>query len=334
MSIGHAEYPGNQCYVAGWKDSGRWGGTEPTVFDIFIATPSAGAREYDGPLPMIVSEHGHWEYINAGTGKTSDVRRGDGEMPMLNQALNHQQSHNLNRGLANMCGDGVFCGTDYLAYPSGTIDKFRLPKFSYYFWQSQRDPNLIIPGVNSGPTVYIANYWTAASPANVKVYSNCEQVKLYVNNVLQATHSPDTDSNSLNLLHPPFTFTGLTWQAGELKAEGYINGQSVATHIVKTPGIAASLNIRFDSSGLKTNGDIAFVYVSVLDANGTVVPNASNSISLNIISGPAVLVSPNQVQAEAGVATFLLRSTTEPGLITVQATASTLSTQTTGIVSQ
>jgi beta-galactosidase len=106
------------------------------------------------------------------------------------------------------------------------------------------------------------------------------------------------------------------------------------THIVRTPASAASLDIRFDLSELKTGGDIAFVYVSVLDANGTVVSNASNLISLNIISGPATLVSPNQVQAEAGIATFLLRSTTEPGLITVQATASTLSSDTATIISR
>jgi hypothetical protein len=33
----------------------------------------------------------------------------------------------------------------------------------------------------------------------------------------------------------------LTWQAGELKAEGYIGGQLVATHVVRTPGPVATL---------------------------------------------------------------------------------------------
>jgi beta-galactosidase len=335
MSIGHSEYPGSQCYIAGWKDGGMWG--EPALYDIFIATPSAGARTYDGPLPLIVSEHGHWEY--GGLGSTSDVHRGDGEAAMLQQAWNHQESHHLNRGLPNMCGDGVWVGMDYMTYPSGVMDKFRLPKFSYYFWQSQRDPNLIIPGVNSGPMVYIANYWTSTSPNDVNVYSNCEQVKLYINSVLQGTHTPNTGYPNSNLLHPPFSFSGLTWVAGsELKAEGYlyINGQwqLVATHIVRTPDSAASLDISFDLSELKAGGDITFVYVSVLDANGTVVPNASNWISLDIVSGPATLASPNQVQAEAGIATFLLRSTTEPGLITVQATASTLGSVTASIVNR
>lgn len=331
MAVGHEEYPSDQCYVAAWKDSGRWG-TEPVVFDVFIATPTAGAREYDGPLPMIISEHGHWEYVDNPDSTDSDVRRGEGETQMLNQAWNHQESHHLNLSLSNMCGDGVFCGTDYLAYFSGTIDKFRLPKFSYYFWQSQRDPGLIIPGVDSGPMVFIANYWAASSPTDVRVYSNCQQVKLYVNDVIQATRNPDTAYPTSNLLHPPFTFKSLTWQAGQLKAEGYIDGQLAATHTILTPAPPETLEISFDATELQAGGDMTFVYVSVLDGNGTVVPSASNAIHLQT-TGPAVLVGPDEIEAEAGIATFLLRSTTESGLITVSATSSELNGDSDSIIS-
>ena len=332
MSIGHSEYPGNQCYIAGWKDGGMWG--EPALYDIFIATPSAGARTYDGPLPLIVSEHGHWEY--GGLSSTSDVHRGDGEAAMLQQAWNHQESHNLNRSLSNMCGDGVWVGMDYMTYPSGIMDKFRLPKFSYYFWQSQRDPNIVIPGLNSGSMVFIGNYWTVSSPTTVKVFSNCEQVKLYINDVPVATRNPDNDANSTNLLHPPFTFSGVTWASGELKAEGYIGGQVVATHVVKTPGAAASLDIRFDMSHVppEANGDIIFVQVCVLDSNGTIVPDANNTITLAISSGPAYIVGPDQINAEAGIATFLIRTTNQSGEINISSTASGLIGDTAGITTQ
>ena len=324
MSIGHAEYPGDQCYVAAWKDGGS--ATTPGIFDIFIATPSAGARTYAGPLPLIISEHGHWEYVNAGSGMTSDVRRGDGEVPMLNQAHNHQESHNLNRALTNMCGDGVFCGTDYLAYPSGTTDIFKLPKFSYYFWQSQRDPNLIIPNIDSGPMVYIANYWTASSPRDVKVYSNCEQVKLYINDALISTRVPDSDAISTNLAHPPFTFTGVTWQSGTLKAVGYINGQVAATCVRKTPGspLALSVGVNPIYGQQVAEGDIVFVYVSVLDSNSTVVPSASNAVTLAISSGPATLVGFGFINAEAGIATFVIRILSGHGPVIVTATSTGL----------
>jgi beta-galactosidase len=342
MSIGHAEYPGTQCFVSGWKYG--WV-AEPAIYDIFIATPSAGARTYTGsnaPLPLIISEYGEWEFT-----PTSNADRatwwvggngtiGYGEPGMLKQAANHQNGLNLNRGMSNMCGDGLWVGFDYAHYEQGVIDKLRVPKFSYYFFQSQRNPNQIIPGIDSGPMVYIANYWTSTSPSGVKVYSNCQQVKLYINNVLQATRSPDTDSNSLYLLHPPFTFTGLTWASGELKAEGLIGDQVVATHIVKTYGTASSIVVSFDADEIVANGsDIIFVYATVVSSNGAIVQTfGSNSGSDNItfnVTGPATIVSPSVIRAEAGISAALLRSTNRPGQITVTATRTGLSSGNAGI---
>jgi len=47
----------------------------------------------------------------------------------------------------------------------GVMDIFRLPKFSYWFFRSQRDAGELIAGCSLGPVIYIANYWTADSPA-------------------------------------------------------------------------------------------------------------------------------------------------------------------------
>ncbi len=230
-----------------------------------------------------------------------------------------------------MCGDGLWVGFDYVPYPQGVIDKIRVTKFSYYFFQSQRDPNLITPDVNSGPMVYIANYWTSSSPRDVNVFSNCEQVKLYINNVLQGTRVPNSGYPNSNLLHPPFSFSGLTWQAGELKAEGYIGGNLVATHIVRTPGTAGAIVVSFDASEMAADGsDIIFVYASVVDANGTVVPGNSSYITFNV-TGPATLVSPSVIRAEAGISTALIRSSTRPGQITVTAAVAGLSSGTANI---
>jgi hypothetical protein len=334
LSIGHAEYPGG--YISGWKFD--------TIYDIFIATPSKliklyGAREYPGDAPFIISEYGHWEY--GGDGCASDAHRAPdipdkyagGETAMLNQVLNHQDGLNQNRGMTYLCGDGLWVGIDYGPYPSGVLDSFRLPKFSNYFFQSQRDPNLDLSylGVDSGPMVFIANYWTASSPTDVKVFSNCEQVKLYINDVLQDTRSPDTGTN---LQHPPFTFTGLTFTSGELKAEGLIDGEVVATHIVNTPGSADSLLVEFDVTDVPANSsETIFVYASILDSAGTLVPDASDEVTFSV-SGQATLASPTTVDAEAGIATALIRVTDQPGLITVTATASGLTSDDASITSE
>ena len=120
----------------------------------------------------------------------------------------------------------------------------------------------------------------ASSPTTVKVFSNCDQVKLYLNNVLIATQYPDTDVNSTHLPHPPFTFTGLAFQSGTLKAEGLIGGQVVATHIVTTPGTATALSVAFDfnvNDVLPANGsETIAVNASIVDSSGTLVPTASS----------------------------------------------------------
>jgi len=232
-----------------------------------------------------------------------------------------------------LSGDGLWCGIDLACFPSGVLDTFRLPKFSYYFFQSQRDPNLIIPGIDSGPMVKIANYWTSSSPTDVKVYSNCDQVKLYLNNILVAAQNPDTGTNTSNLLHPPFTFTAVSWASGELKAEGYIGSQLAANDIVNTPGNAKKLAISFGPNSLRPYGDMTFVYVSILDNDGILVPDASNEVHLSVL-GPAVLIGPVDKDAEAGIATFLIRTTEDSGSISVSVTSSGLTEDSNSILVQ
>jgi len=331
VSIGHAEYPGTQCFVAGLKDA---------YYDVYIATPDAGARTYSGTKPLIVSEYGDYEYSDGSSNvnRATWVGGNGGEAAMLQQAWNHQDGLSKNRALSNMCGDGLWVGFDYGPYPQGVIDKLRVPKFSHYFFRSQRDPNLIIPGIDSGPMVYIANYWTSTSPHpnDVNVFSNCDQVKLSIDGNEVETRYPNTNPN---LRHPPFSFSGLTWVAGsELKAEGLIGGEVVATHIVRAPGTASSIVVSFDAGELVADGsDIIFAYATIVDANGTVVPTYGNSSSQKItfnVTGPAVLVSPSVIRAEAGISTALIRSSTRPGQVTVTATATGLSSGAASITSK
>lgn len=310
MRIGHAEYPGDQCFVAGWKF--------PSIYDVFIQASQHGARNYSADAPLVISEYGHWDY--GGGNSTSDVDRMDGEVAMLVQAQNHQESLNLNRGLALLCGDGLWVGIDFQCYPSGVLDYFRIPKFSYYFYQSQRNPALVFKDVDSGPMVFIANYWTERSPRTVTVYSNCERINLYLNAKLIASQKPDTGHFTENLRHPPFTFRDIAWQPGKLKAVGYINGKDVAAHTRMTPREAAFIDLRFDLVGAASaNGeDMFFVYAAIVDRNGTIVHSEAKEIVFQV-SGSGTLISPAKVRTEAGIASALIRTTTQPGQVVVKA---------------
>jgi len=310
IRIGHEEYPGDQCYVAGWKF--------PDIYDVFLQASQHGARDYSHSTPLLISEYGHWDY--GGGNSSSDVDRMNGERAMLLQARNHQESLNLNRGLPFLCGDGLWVAIDFQFFPSGALDYFRLPKFSYYFFQSQRDPKHIIKNVDSGPVVYIANYWTQDSPDTVTVYSNCEQVDLFLNDRLIASQKPDTGHFTENLLHPPFTFSNILWKHGELKAVGYIDDKEVASRNRITPDKATFIDLCFDLKEMAmANGeDMFFAYASIVDKNGTVIRDVKKEISFQV-TGSGILISPEQVETEAGIATALIRTTTQPGQIVIKA---------------
>lgn len=310
MRIGHEEYPGDQCFGAGWKF--------PYIYDVFIQASQHGARDYSENTPLVISEYGHWDY-GAGN-STSDVDREDGEIAMLVQAQNHQESLNLNRGLSFLCGDGLWVGIDFQCFPSGVIDYFRIPKFSYYFYQSQRDPHLILKDIDSGPMVYIANYWTEKSPRTVTVYSNCDRMNLYLNDQLIASREPDTGIFTDNLLHPPFTFPDIPWKPGELKAIGYMDNEKVASHSRITPDKATFIDLCFDlkEAAMANGEDMFFVYASIVDKNGTVVRDVKKEISFQV-TGSGILISPEQVETEAGTATALIRTATQSGQIVIKA---------------
>lgn len=312
MQIGHEEFPGDQFFVAGWKF--------PSIYDVFLQATQHGARNYTEKTPLVISEYGHWDF--GGGRSTGDVERKSGEQAMLVQAHNHQESLNLNRGLPFVCGDGLWVGMDFQCYPSGVIDYFRLPKFSYYFYQSQRNPALIIKNIDSGPMVFIANYWTEKSPKDILVYSNCERIDLLLNDKLIASQMPDTGKAVQNLLHPPFTFKNITWQPGKLTANGFIKGKIVSGHSRITPGPATALALSFDlkESALADGEDVFWAYTSIVDEAGTLVHDVEKEVVFQV-NGSGILVSPERVMSEAGIACALIRTTTQPGNIEIKASA-------------
>jgi hypothetical protein len=208
------------------------------------------------------------------------------------------------------------------------LDIFRIPKYSAWFYKSQRSPaDTLEPGpAKGGPMVFIASSWTSSSAIPVKVYSNCDQVSLYLNNTLVSTQSPTTGTN---LEHPPFSFSIPSFQSGTLRADGLIGGAVKATYSVSTPGIATKVSVAIDTANMQftaDGSDIALIYASILDGSGTVLPTASTNITFTVSSGPGDLVGTNPVAAQAGIATIMLRSRATGGAITVTATTSGLAT--------
>ncbi len=331
----HQEYPGNQTYTCGeptMSCSGDYGASYG--YEVILSSAQHGARTCASTTskPMVMSEYGDWEFSSGGQ------RSGrNNESTELRLSHNQIYSLSLNQKITTLGGDAVWTGLDYQSggvVRSGAIDWARIPKFGAYAYRSQRDTGITIPGVNLGPMVYIANWWTSSSPLSVMVFSNCDSVALYLNGTIVKKQGPDApQSDSTRYLkHPPFTFAVPSFTAGTLRADGLIGGTVRATHQVTTPGTAARVSVVIDTVNLpplKADGsDIAFVYGSILDANGTLMPTATTSVTFTV-TGPATLVTTTvgtsaTVAAEAGIATVLLRAGTTGGQIIVTATASGL----------
>lgn len=334
-AIAHEEVPGDQCFTAGWQEYG---------YDIYLQARQHRLKHYTPPeKPYVVSEYGDWEYYaqNAGLNqdswqdlqedeRTSRQLLSSGEKRLLQQATNTQEAHNDNFNTPAFA-DGYWVMFDYnRGYAddleaSGIMSINRLPKFSYYFYKSQRDASEVSERYSSGPMVYIASYWTEASNPAVRVFSNCEAVALYLNDSLISRQQPDRNKLSGNLPHPPFTFVLPSFVPGSLHAKGFINDLEKATHAIATPGKAVTLKVWVDESmKLPKAGvqDAVFVYAALTDAKGTVVPLNNIKVTF-VIQGEASLISPATQSTEAGIASALLRVGNTPGKITVQVRSST-----------
>ncbi|MCK9399161.1 MAG: DUF4982 domain-containing protein [Bacteroidales bacterium] len=338
VAASREEFPGDQCFTAGWMNYG---------YDIFLQARQHRLQHYEEPgKPYIVSEYGDWEYyaMNAGLeqnqwkdlvpdDRSSRQPLAAGEKQLLQQATNIQEAHNDNFNTPAFA-DGYWVMYDYNRgfaddlETSGIMTIFRVPKFSYYFFQSQRDADEVSSLFPSGPMVYIASWWDENSSSNVRVFSNCEEVELSLNGVLISSQKPDTGRICNNLAHPPFTFRLDKFKPGTLVAVGFIGGEKAAQDTVTTPGQPAAIKLVYDESGLPPKAgcnDAVFIHAIILDANGNKVP--INGVMVNFfISGDASVINPeSKASSEAGIAAALIRIGELPGEITIQASTAGLS---------
>ncbi len=329
--IAHAEYPGPNTFSAGWIDH---------AWDIFLQARQHRILHGFHPnldKPYFVSEYGDWEYYSTNAGLNQDKldktrryetssrqTRSYGEKRLLQQARNLQESHNDNLGTYAF-GDGYWVFNDYnrgyaqdIEY-SGVVDLFRVPKFGFYFYQSQRD-------VSAGVVLKIASWWTPESATDVTVFSNCDEIELYLNDKLIARQKPDSGANTENLGHPPFTFKLEKFTAGTLKAVGFIKGEIAAEDTVKTPGDPVELKLVLDECGVAPEADcndVVFVHVQAVDENGTVVPSVNGAVDL-AISGDAEVMNVGGVEIDTGIGSALVRVGKADGAVVLKAQAGDL----------
>ncbi len=362
VQVAHQEYPGSQMLTCGDCEGHDYRaiGYDVPYSGWDDATHSRPNRA-GGAMSL------HREYGDNQFGGYSRYSRGDGEYLMLVQCWNYQTALNQQLHLPYTWGQCAWQAIDNNRGLSpqiatcGALDLFRLPKFLYAFFQSQRDPRRSDKRYDSGPLVFIANYWTQASPRNVVLFSNTDEVALWINGRLWKRQRPDHgpsvafgDGSGFNLNywqshpgaprdvrvrdvafpiygggncdalpHPPFTFENVPFEPGELKAVAWLDGHPVAEHRRRTPGQPEQLLLSADLEGIAPVANGAdVVFVHAHVADAAgTLVPTATAMVAFEVSAHAVLLGDTRRKAEAGIASALLRTGDQPGALTLQARA-------------
>lgn len=249
----------------------------------------------------------------------------------------------------------LWTGVDYLGearkWPSrantaGLLDLcgFKKPNawFRQSLWSDQPMVYLCvpIPAIARRSDALESWNWKAGTTVKVACYTNCAEVELTLN------------GRSLGVQPHSAAVDGvLTWEVpfepGTLKAVARTEGRELATFALQTAGEPRRLELLSDVPSLHADGeDLAHLTFRVLDEHGIRIPDATQSITLEI-TGPAELLgfsnadSTNTDNARdathpafRGRALALLRSTDAAGTITIKATAPGLEPVTLQLLSQ
>ncbi|WP_313032871.1 glycoside hydrolase family 2 protein [Massilia alkalitolerans] len=221
---------------------------------------------------------------------------------------------------------------------SGEVDAMRIPKDAFYAHQVMWDGWVDV----ERPRAHIVGHWNYA-PGTVKpvhVISSADTVKLTLNG--KEVGSARQSERFL------FTFDQVAWEEGELKAVGYdAKGRQVCETVLATAGKPVALRLKNIPSphGLRADGaDLALVQVEAVDAKDRRNPVALDTVHFEldgpaewrggIAQGPGNHVLARSLPVEGGVNRVFVRSTMQPGKITLRARADGLAPATLSFASK
>lgn len=175
----------------------------------------------------------------------------------------------------------VHGGWPFRLFMSGAIDVAGFEKDLFYFYQSQWTDE---------PMVHILPHWTHPKMKEgtlipVWVYSNCEEVALFVNDEPFGKDTPGTKAEEMQCEWM------VPWKAGTIKAKGYIDGKLVANSVIKTASTPAQITLSMESIVIeKGENNNRIVTTALTDRHGTVYPYGENVLNYHL-QGPARIVS-------------------------------------------
>jgi beta-galactosidase len=235
-----------------------------------------------------------------------------------------------------VCGTFVWTGFDYRGEPSpyawpciashfGIMDTCGFPKDDYYYYLSWWTDQ---------PVLHIWPHWNwayrmgrdgAGPEIDVRVYSNCERVELFLNG--KSLGAQEMKPNS----HLEWK---VKWRPGTLSAKGFKGGKEIATAKVETTGAPAAIKLSPDRASIQADGaDCSMVTVEIVDDKGRTVPVADNEVSFEVSPNAHIIGVGNgdpsshepdkahSRRAFNGLCMVIVQSTPEAGEIQLKATS-------------
>ena len=204
------------------------------------------------------------------------------------------------RDKAYMSGQFLWTGIDYLgeedwpqiAHGSGLLDKtggIRDVGYQRQSWWSDK-PMLYVMRKqgNAGAGDWISD-WSPTDidtydEAKIQVFSNCDEVELFLNGVSVGVQQRPADNAS------PRNWS-ITFHKGTLKAVAKNAGKVVAEQELTTTGDPAKIVLSVDRSNIENNwDDVVYVTAIVTDENGLPCLNATHKIKFTT-QGPGLVAA-------------------------------------------
>lgn len=202
-------------------------------------------------------------------------------------------------------GQFVWTGYDYLGEPTpydkywpsrssyfGIMDLAGLPKDRFYLYRSVWNKR--------SHTLHILPHWTwkgrEGQVTPVFVYTDYPEAELFVNGKSQGRvrkqlglrtddqHPASPEVAEARARRYRLMWDKVRYEPGELKVVAYDEqGRQAAEAAVRTARKAAAIKLEADRTTLKADGsDLAFITVSLVDKNGTELPQADDEMEMTV----------------------------------------------------
>lgn len=198
------------------------------------------------------------------------------------------------------------------------------------WWAGKPVVHLVRKEDNAGNGAWVNN-WTPTDfdtydVAKVEVYSNCDEVELFLNEVSQGTKSKPKNDSPRNW--------DLSFEKGTIRAVGRNNGKEVASEQHKTAGEPYQIILEAEQNVISDQwDDVVYVHAKVVDEKGVLCPNASKMITFDVSAKGALIAvdNGNMISHEKykannrlsfnGRCQAIIRASAVSGIITVAATS-------------